>query len=73
MPPDDRVARVGQCLDCRHARLVRSPPGQTYYRCGRSDDEGRYPRYPRLPVLSCDGFDAVELVRDETDPADASR
>lgn len=73
MRPNDRRDPVGLCLHCRHARLVRSRAGETYYRCERSDDDGRYPRYPRLPVLSCDGFDAVELVHDETDPADASR
>lgn len=54
--------RVGLCLDCRHARLVRSRTDQDYYRCGRSDDDGRYPKYPRLPVLTCDGYQPIEPV-----------
>ena len=64
---------MGLCLDCRHARVVRSRTDRNYYRCGRSDHDARYPKYPRLPVMSCEGHDAVEPVGDETDPVDASR
>lgn len=70
MPPADRVNRVGLCLDCRYACVIRSRTGQSYYRCGWSDDDGRYPRYPRLPVLSCD---ACESAQGGTEPVDASQ
>ena len=73
MPPPELGNRVGLCLHCRHARLVRSRTDQDYYRCGRSDQDARYPKYPRLPVMSCEGHDTVEPVRDKTDPVDASR
>ena len=56
----DREERVGLCLRCRHARLVRSRTNQDYYRCERSADDALYPKYPRLPMRSCDGFDPVE-------------
>ena len=73
MPAADRGSRVGLCLDCRHARLVRSRAGHGYYRCARSDDDRRYPRYPRLPVTSCDGYEAVEPGHDRADPVATSR
>ncbi|MCY4509637.1 MAG: hypothetical protein OXG35_22135 [Acidobacteria bacterium] len=57
MPAPERGNRVGLCLHCRHARAVRSRTDQDYYRCGRSDDDGRYSKYPRLPMLSCDGYE----------------
>ena len=60
MRPADREDRVGLCLHCRHARVVRSRTDQDYYRCGRSDHDGRYSKYPRLPVLSCDGYEPGE-------------
>ncbi len=72
MPPPDSGDRVGLCLDCRHVRLVGSRTGQSYHRCGRSDDDGRYPRFPRLPVLRCDGHDPVEPARGGAEPVDAS-
>ncbi len=73
MPAPDRSNRVGLCLDCLHARVVRARGGQDYYRCGRSDDDGRFPKYPRLPMLRCEGYDAGAPLPGRTDPVDASR
>ena len=72
MPTPDHGHRAGLCLGCRHARVVRSRTNQNYYRCGRSDHDGRYPRYPHLPVVSCDGYDPVEPTSGATEPVDAS-
>ncbi len=53
--PDD----VGLCRACRHARRIESARGSTFWQCGRSAADARFPRYPRLPVAACDGFEAV--------------
>ena len=46
----------GLCGRCRHARTVTNRRGSTFYRCGRSARDDRFPRYPALPVLRCPGF-----------------
>ena len=48
---------AGLCGACVFARPVTSAKGSTFWRCGRSDDDPRYPKYPRLPVLHCSGFE----------------
>ncbi|MBX7166324.1 MAG: hypothetical protein K1X74_08230 [Pirellulales bacterium] len=48
---------VGLCAGCRHARRVETGRGSTFYLCGRSQHDPRYPKYPRLPMLDCAGFE----------------
>jgi hypothetical protein len=50
---------VGLCAGCAHARPVVSGRGSTFWLCGRSADDPRFPKYPRLPVVRCVGFEAV--------------
>lgn len=52
----DRSNPVGLCRSCVHARLV-TTPRSTFWRCGLSDSDPRFPRYPRLPVLACAGYE----------------
>ena len=47
----------GLCAACRHARVQHSARGSTFWRCGRADDDERFPRYPRLPVRVCPGHE----------------
>ena len=47
---------LGLCAGCAHARPVVSGRGSTFWRCGLSATDPRFPRYPRLPVLRCEGF-----------------
>jgi len=49
--------RAGLCLDCRHARVLRSDRGSVFYQCLRAEDDANYARYPRLPVLVCAGYE----------------
>jgi hypothetical protein len=58
---------VGLCGTCRHVRPITSARGSTFWLCGLSASDARFPRYPRLPVLRCPGYAA----RDDT-PAPAS-
>jgi hypothetical protein len=49
--------RVGLCAACVHARRVTSGRGSTFWLCGRSATDPRYPKYPPLPVLRCAGHE----------------
>jgi hypothetical protein len=53
----DLLSRVGLCLNCRHAHVVRSAKGSVFYRCDRSAGDPAFPKYPRLPVRECAGFE----------------
>lgn len=57
---------AGLCATCAHARAVASARGSTFWRCGLSERDPRFPKYPRLPVLACAGF-----VREGTGERDA--
>ena len=58
----------GLCGRCVHARVTGNRRGSTFYLCGRSVDDPRFPRYPRLPVLRCVGFDhKQERAEEETE------
>jgi len=48
---------AGLCGKCRHARIIRSDRGSTFYRCERALTDPSFSKYPRLPVLVCRGFD----------------
>ena len=54
-----RPAAVGLCATCRWMRAVSKRRGSVFYRCGRADDDARFPRYPPLPVLTCPGYEVV--------------
>lgn len=49
--------RVGLCLTCRHARVVESGRGSTFYLCRRSESDSRFVKYPPLPVRTCIGHE----------------
>jgi hypothetical protein len=49
-------ADAGLCAGCAHVQIVTSSRGSTFYLCGLSAVDSRYPRYPRIPVLACDGY-----------------
>jgi len=51
--------RVGLCAECRHADIIRSARS-TFYRCGLSFTDPRFPKYPPLPVVTCIGFERKE-------------
>jgi hypothetical protein len=57
---DVRRAAIGLCLDCVHAKVIRSDRGTVFYRCQLSDTDSRFPKYPRLPVETCAGYEADE-------------
>jgi len=48
--------RVGLCQRCAHGRVKRSARGSAFWRCGRADQDPRFPRYPPLPVTTCVGY-----------------
>lgn len=48
---------VGLCSVCRHGRSQPSAKGNTFWRCGRSDEDETFLRYPPLPVTECRGFE----------------
>src|SRR5687768_2545670 len=52
-----RTPDIGLCGDCRHSRRVDSNKGATYWLCGRSATDSRYPKYPRLPLRHCTGYE----------------
>ena len=58
MAPQDAV---GLCLTCRWTRPSTTRRGSTFYRCGRAEDDARFPRYPPLPVRSCPGYEVTML------------
>jgi len=53
---EPRADRIGLCLDCQHARCMKSDRGSVFYRCTLAENDPRFPKYPRLPVLRCSGF-----------------
>jgi hypothetical protein len=55
---------IGLCATCRHARIVQSSRGSTFYRCLLAETDSRFAKYPRLPVLRCAGY---ALAEDSTD------
>lgn len=48
---------VGLCAVCKHARVIRSARGSTFYQCQLWFSDPEYPKYPRLPKLACDGHE----------------
>ncbi|MEM7048438.1 MAG: hypothetical protein AAF604_02215 [Acidobacteriota bacterium] len=46
----------GLCANCQFLELQASKTS-VFVRCGRSDDDERFPRYPRLPVHVCLGYE----------------
>jgi len=48
-------------------RTVSNRRGSVFYRCGRADDDPKFPRYPALPVLTCAGYEREG--RDHLGPA----
>jgi hypothetical protein len=55
----ERRSRVGLCLDCTHARSIRSAKGSEFWLCERAKTDPRFKKYPPLPVLRCLGFSAI--------------
>jgi len=53
---DSTPDRVGLCRTCRHAEVVTSSKGSTFYLCALSATDPRFRRYPALPVVSCTGY-----------------
>lgn len=49
-------------------RAVRSAREQVFYRCGKSDTDPHFPRYPVIPVRRCEGYVAIESVRERPIP-----
>jgi Domain of unknown function (DUF6946) len=49
--------QVGLCSDCQHTLRITSSRGSTFYLCGRSAHDPKFPKYPRLPVIQCPGYD----------------
>ncbi len=54
------MSAVGLCEHCRHAQIIQSKRGSTFYLCLRSDEDASFAKYPRLPVSACRGYEAVE-------------
>jgi mannose-6-phosphate isomerase-like protein (cupin superfamily) len=54
---------AGLCAACAHVRIVRSDRGSSFYLCGLSSSDPRYPKYPRLPVLACAGYEECTMLR----------
>jgi hypothetical protein len=51
------TARVGLCASCLQARTITSGKGATFWLCGKSKTDPRFPKYPVLPVLECSGYE----------------
>jgi hypothetical protein len=47
---------IGLCQACRHAAAITNASGSTFYRCGLSEADSRFPKYPPLPVIRCPGY-----------------
>jgi len=60
-----RVADIGLCASCQHARTIPSARGATFTRCELSFSDPRFARYPTLPVIRCDGYRARRLPSSE--------
>lgn len=54
----------GLCGVCSHVRVVRNRRGSTFFLCGLSETDARFPRYPPLPVFQCPGFTAANSPHD---------
>ena len=52
----ERLARVGLCAGCRHARVIRSAKSSEFWLCELSKTDARFNKYPPLPVRACRGF-----------------
>jgi hypothetical protein len=59
-PERERLARVGLCSACAHARLIRSAKDSEFWLCERSKADARFSKYPPLPVRACIGFERTE-------------
>ena len=59
-----RRAPIGLCAACRHARVVHSSHGSTFYLCRLAEIDSRFDKYPRLPVLRCAGYEHAEEAGD---------
>ena len=57
---------IGLCAACRHARIVQSARGSTFYLCRLAESDPRFSRYPRLPVLRCAGYQPAVKTEDTT-------
>lgn len=58
MNPDQKdIDRVGLCILCKHARMIRSDRGSIFYQCRRAASDPRFGQYPRLPVRQCVGYE----------------
>jgi hypothetical protein len=49
-------ARAGLCASCRHAEMVTSSRGSTFYLCRLANSDPRFVKYPALPVFECAGY-----------------
>ena len=49
------LRRVGDCLDCGHAKTLTTKSKSAIFMCGRADKEPSYARYPALPLRDCPG------------------
>lgn len=47
---------IGLCRTCRHAKVIATPRGSTFYLCRLSEADPRFAKYPRLPVVKCVGY-----------------
>jgi hypothetical protein len=56
---------IGLCAACRHARVVQSARGSTFYLCRLAEVDPRFAKYPRLPVLRCAGYESTTKMGDE--------
>ena len=59
-------APIGLCATCRHARVVHSSHGSTFYLCRLAESDPRFDKYPRLPVLRCAGYEPAEQAGDSS-------
>jgi hypothetical protein len=50
----------GLCATCRHVKIITSDKGSTFFRCGLSDTDSRFPKYPNLPVIRCAGWTPIQ-------------
>jgi hypothetical protein len=52
-PVSDPRPDPGLCGTCRHAHVITSAKGSTFWRCRVHDRDEAWPKYPRLPVRAC--------------------
>jgi hypothetical protein len=55
------ASSAGLCASCRHVEIVTSARGSTFYLCGLSYTDARFPKYPALPVQACGGFERTPV------------